>query len=129
MKKFLTLLCTSLIVFLMFVGPDDSVKAAKPGDHDNCGCEEHGIFHLYGAERNKIVADLLSSDQFKAKKLELLDDGYKYTGAKDIVVVENRFAPGHPKGVTVPFINEDGVLKVALFIEGNFVVVTDPGTE
>ena len=128
MKKIFTLLCTSLIVLLMFVGPDDSVKAAKPGGHD-CGCEEHGIFHLYGAEKNKIVADLLSSDQFKAKKLELLNDGYKYNGVKDIDVVEYRTAPGQPIGITVPFIREDGILQVALFIEGNFVVVTDPESE
>jgi hypothetical protein len=129
MKKILSLLLTSLIVILMFVGTDDSVKAANPGDQDNCGCEEHGIFHLYGAERNKLVADLLSSDQFKAKKLELLNDGYKYTGANGIEVVENRFIPGHPKGITVPFINEDGISKVAIFIEGNFLIVTDPETE
>ncbi|MCM3691166.1 hypothetical protein [Neobacillus niacini] len=128
MKKILTLLCTSLIVLLMIVGPDDSVKAAKPGGHD-CGCEEHGIFHLYGAEKNKLVADLLSSDQFKAKKLELLKDGYKYTGAKDIDVVEYRIFPGQPIGITVPFIDPEGVLKVAAFINGNFITVTDPEPE
>ncbi|GGD88681.1 hypothetical protein GCM10010911_54080 [Paenibacillus nasutitermitis] len=35
--------------------------------NDDCGCGQ-----VVGAEKNKIVADLLKSDAFKAKKQELL---------------------------------------------------------
>ena len=63
MKKVLSLLFTSLLVFLMFVGPGN-VALAHEGD-GGCGCETREIT---GAEKNKIVSNLLKSDEFKNAK-------------------------------------------------------------
>jgi hypothetical protein len=113
MKKILTLLCTSLIVLLMLVGPGNPVQAEEPGD--DCTC--HDLIPLNGSERNKIVAVLLSSDAFKIKKSELISNGYSWNGAKSIEVV----LPA--EGVTmvgVPFTDKNGNILVYVFINGAF---------
>src|SRR4051794_33221421 len=104
MKKLLTLLCTSLIVLLMFATPGNTVIAAQnvvdnvtylgppppgevedPGD-DNCTC--HDLVPLTGSERNKIVANLLKSDVFKNQKMNLKREGFKWNGASGIEVIQ-----------------------------------------
>ncbi|NWQ43727.1 hypothetical protein MLOOGBEN_23795 [Bacillus sp. EB106-08-02-XG196] len=114
MKKILTLLCTSLIVLLMFVGPGNPVQAEEPAD--DCTC--HELEPLTGVERNKIVASFISTNEFKSKKAELISSGYKWNGAKTIEVI----LPA--EGVTmigVPFIDQDGIPSVNVFINGAFV--------
>ena len=69
MKKLLTLLCTSLIVFLMFVGPGN-VALAHEGAHDELSVVITAG-NCTGAEKNKIVSNLLKSDEFKNAKKEL----------------------------------------------------------
>ena len=52
----------------------------------SCGCVTKEIF---GAEKNKIVSNLLKSDEFKNAKKELKEEGYKWKGVSDIEVVYN----------------------------------------
>jgi hypothetical protein len=78
MKKFLTLLCTSLIVLLMFVGPGNVAFA-----HDDCGCVTEEIT---GVEKNQIVSDLLKSNELKNAKKLLKEQGYKWDG----IAIEKR---------------------------------------
>ncbi|MDF2791174.1 MAG: hypothetical protein K0S80_4276 [Neobacillus sp.] len=114
MKKFLTVLFSSLIVLLMFVTPVNPVQAAEPED----GCSCHDLIPLTGSERNKIVADLLSSDAFKVKKSELISTGYSWNGANSIEVILPE------EGVTmvgVPFSDQNGIIEVNVFINGTFV--------
>ncbi|MFJ7726348.1 hypothetical protein ACIQXV_09305 [Neobacillus sp. NPDC097160] len=106
----------------LFVTTGNTAKAAEPDvtpavtDDDSCGC--HDLIPLTGVERNKIVAKFISSDEFKAKKSELLKSGFKWNGAHTIEVV----LPA--EGVTmvgVPFFSADGVPTVYVFINGVFV--------
>jgi hypothetical protein len=133
MKKVLTLLCTSLIVFLMFVDPGNPVEAAKnsadnvtylgpplPGEvedpgNDDCTC--HDLLPLKGSERNKIVAEVLKSDVFKNEKMRLKKDGYKWHGASGIEVIQptEDFTL-----VGVPFLNNGGTIEMHTFLIGDF---------
>ncbi|WHX98321.1 hypothetical protein [Neobacillus sp. DY30] len=128
MKKLLTLLFTSLIVLLMFVG-SGNVAFAHEGEED-CFCDSFII--LDGAEKNKIVAEFLASDEFKTLKLTNLESGYKWKGIskaevtrfiKDVHLVPND--PESPViietgaiGVAVPFFTSDGKLEVFYFLNG-----------
>lgn len=114
MKKLLSVLFTSLIVLLMFAAPGNPVQAEETGD--DCSC--HDLLPLTGAERNKMVAAFISSSEFKSKKADLISSGYKWNGANTIEVV----LPA--EGVTmvgVPFISNDGIATVYVFINGYFV--------
>ncbi|WP_066254914.1 hypothetical protein [Neobacillus drentensis] len=114
MKKLLTVLCGVVIALSLFVTTGNTVKAAEPDD----GCTCHELIPIQGAERNKIVAKFISSEVFKAKKLELLKSGNKWNGAHSIEVV----LPA--EGVTmigVPFISADGIQAMYVFINGSFV--------
>lgn len=111
MKKVLILLCTSLIVFLMFVGPGN-VAMAHEGD-GGCGCVTKEIF---GAEKNKIVSNLLKSDEFKNAKKELKEEGYKWKGVSDIEVVYN--ITYDIMMVGLPVNKKDGTLGTATFFNG-----------
>ncbi|MEH7254547.1 hypothetical protein V7111_20760 [Neobacillus niacini] len=131
MKKFLTLLCTSLIVFLMFVGPGN--VALAHGEDPNCLCNY--FTELDGAEKNKIVAKLLASDEFKTLKLNKLESGYKYKGISKVEVTkfikDVLLDPELPEsltnpviikagtiGVAVPFYTSEGNLEVNFFLNG-----------
>lgn len=132
MKKIVTLLCTSLIVLLMFSTPGITVTAAEnvvenvtylgppepgevedPGD-DDCTC--HDLLPLTGSERNKIVATLLKSDVFKSQKMNLKNDGYKWNGANGIEVIQ---PTEDVTLVGVPFINIDGTIEMHAFFIGD----------
>ncbi|MBT2728094.1 hypothetical protein J7E63_14225 [Bacillus sp. ISL-75] len=113
MKKLLTVLCGIVIALSLFVTTGNTVKAAEA--YEDCTC--HDLLPLQGAERNKIVATFLSSEEFKAKKLELLKSGFSWNGAHSIEVV----LPA--EGVTfvgVPFISADGIPAMYVFINGSF---------
>ncbi|MEH7075969.1 hypothetical protein [Neobacillus drentensis] len=114
MKKLLTVLAGVVIALSLFVTTGNTVKAAEP-DGD-CTC--HDLLPIQGPERNKIVADFLSSKEFQAKKLELIKSGSTWNGAHTIEVV----LPA--EGVTmvgVPFISATGIPEVYVFINGTFV--------
>ncbi|MFL6554568.1 MAG: hypothetical protein ACJ8MO_00460 [Bacillus sp. (in: firmicutes)] len=113
MKKLLTILCGVLIALSLFVTTGNTVKAAEP--EEDCTC--HDLLPIQGVERNKIVAKFLSSEEFKAKKTELLNSGFTWNGAHTIEVV----LPA--EGVTmvgVPFTSADGIKEMYVFINGTF---------
>jgi hypothetical protein len=128
MKKILTLLCTSLIVFLMFAGPGN-VAFAHEGEED-CSCDSFTIMN--GAEKNKILAKFLASDEFKELKLNNLESGYNWKGISKAEVTkfikDVHLDPKDPEspviikagsiGVAVPFFKNDGKLDVFYFLNG-----------
>ncbi|MBL4950719.1 hypothetical protein JK635_00475 [Neobacillus sp. YIM B02564] len=117
MRKFLTLLCGGILAFSLFAWTGSPVKAAEPGD--DCGC--HDLIPLQGAERNKIVAKLISSDAFKAVKKEAKKNGYSWNGANEVEVV----IPA--EGVTMvgaKFTNNQGNALMFVFTNGVFVGTT-----
>jgi hypothetical protein len=132
MKKIVTLLCTSLIVLLMFVAPGNSVKAANPNlvpDLFSCGCEDHGIYPVTGSEKNKIVAELLSSDVFKTQKFELLNQDYTFMGVNKVQVAKFEGEIGNFVMVAVPFFNKSGTVEFAMFTNGVPSGIALPPTE
>jgi hypothetical protein len=112
MKKWLTLLSGLLVALSLFVTSGNSVKAATT----DCGCDVSPVF---GAEKNKIVAVLISSREFKDAKHSLKNEGYLWKGVNKIEVIVN-----HSKGdaimIGVPFYNQDGSIEMAVFINGHF---------
>jgi hypothetical protein len=130
MKKILTLLCTSLIVLLMFVAPGNSVNAANPDlvpDLFTCGCDDHGIYPVTGSEKNKIVAELLSSNVFKTQKFEQLSLGYTFKGINEVQVA--KVEGEEITIVAVPFFNKSGTVEFAMFTNGVFIDMAPPPTE
>ena len=114
MKKLITVLCGIIIGLSLFVSTGNTAKASEPDE--DCTC--HDLLPLQGAERNKIVAKFLGSEEFKAKKMELIASGSTWNGAHTIEVV----LPA--EGVTmvgVPFISAVGIPEVYVFINGAFV--------
>ncbi|WP_462413408.1 hypothetical protein [Neobacillus sp. Marseille-QA0830] len=114
MKKVVSLIFGVLVALALFTVTGSPVQAA--GLDEDCTC--HQLGPITGAERNIIVAKFLSSEEFKAKKAELLATGYTWNGAHTIEVV----LPA--EGVTmvgVPFTSADGVASVYVFINGTFV--------
>jgi hypothetical protein len=126
MKGYLSLVLGSLIVVLMLVSPGNTAKAAGPSSEQatvtgECGCD---VSVISGAERNKMVSDLLKSDDFKAQRENLKKDGYSWNGANDIEIIQN-----HTHGdiilVGVPFTDEAGteVFYAYLYMNGTFIFV------
>ncbi len=121
MKKFLTVLCGGIIAVSLFAGTGTIVKAETTdpllatGQSDDCGC---GHEPITGPERNKIVAGLLSSEEFKAVKKQQLQTGYTWSGAHTIQVI----LPGDGRTfVGVPFVSPEGTQFMFVFINGTFV--------
>jgi hypothetical protein len=92
-----------------------------PSVPDDCGC--HALQPILGAERNKIVTNLLASNEFKIVIVESVFFGYKWTGAQDIQVVK---PDQSTTMVGVPFVNPKGNLEIFVFINGTFVGIS-PG--
>ncbi|WP_223590342.1 hypothetical protein [Neobacillus bataviensis] len=112
MKKVLTLLFGGLIALTLFVSTGNTAKAEEPED---CSC--HELKPLTGSERNKIVADLISSKAFKEKKKELKAIGYQWNGAHGIEVIQPY------EGFTlvgVPFTTFEGNVEMVVFINGEY---------
>jgi hypothetical protein len=130
MKKIVTLLCTSLVVLLMFVGPGNIASA-----HEGVpGCPCNFFNPLEGAEKNKVIAKFLSSDEFKEAKSDLVDKGYKWKGVSQAEVIKFHtdfypnpekfplfFIPSGTVGVGVPFYSVDGSLNVQFFLNGQLI--------
>jgi len=114
LKKLLTILCGIIIGLSLFVSTGNTAKAEVP---DECGCI---VSPVLGAEKNKIVANLLSSQEFKNVKHTLQSNRYTFRGAKNIEVVIN-----HSKGeitmVAVPFYDQNGFLEMAVFFDGHYM--------
>lgn len=124
MKKILTSFCAAIVVLLMFVSPGHKAEAAsnKVTLNNDCGCD---VTYILGAEKNKIVSDLIKNEPFKLVKMSLFQDGYTWNGVSGIEVVR----PNNDSdsiGITVPFTDENGIEQVAVFVNGAFVTVTDP---
>ncbi|WHY88841.1 hypothetical protein QNH39_13810 [Neobacillus novalis] len=123
MKKFLTVLCGGLIALTLFVTTGNTAKAAAPTDSpagtesDDCGC--HDVTQLFGAERNKIVSNLISSDAYKNEKKDLKNKGYKSHGANEIEVMKHNVYGVIMVGV--PFTNSKGIVVMAVFMNGEFM--------
>jgi hypothetical protein len=106
MKRFISLVCGSLVLILMFLAPGNAVQAEEQDD-----CECPGTVFT-GAERNKLVANLLKSSVFKEERLELKKEGYVWQGAGAIEIRE--LAPGTVV-YQVVFLTENGVEVGAAF--------------
>ena len=122
MKKLLTVLCGIIIALSLFVTTGNTAKAApKPslpspeGDHE-CGCV---VSTVLGAEKNKIVADLLSSQEFKNAKQLITSEGYSWRGI-DNIEVEVNHSHGDAVLIVVPFYTQDGNIEIAGFINGRY---------
>lgn len=118
MKKLLTLLFGALIALSLFVTTGNTAKAAKPGN--DCGCTGT----LAGAEKNKIMAELLSSQEFKTAKANLTTAGYSYKGASliEVAKIETTII------TVVPFYTSDGQIIIAGFVNGAFQGAVNPAT-
>lgn len=79
MKRLISLVCGSLVLVLLFLSPGNAVQA----EEQDCECP--GTV-MTGAERNKLVANLLKSDVFKQEKLMLEKQRYVWQGADAIEV-------------------------------------------
>ncbi|MEH6954763.1 hypothetical protein [Neobacillus drentensis] len=112
MKKLLTVLCGGFIALSLFVTTGNTVKAA-----DDCGCDVSPVF---GAEKNKIVAELISSQAFKDAKFSLMYDGISWKGAKNIEVIVNH-THDNALMVGVPYYTQEGSLMMAVFINGVYM--------
>ncbi|WP_342431376.1 hypothetical protein [Neobacillus sp. FSL H8-0543] len=119
MKKILSLLCGSLIVLLMFAAPGN-VALAHEGD-GGCGCETEEIT---GAEKNKIVSDLLKSDELKNAKKGLMEVGFKWNGVGNVEVVYN--ITWDIMMVGIPVIYQDDTIWTATFFDGVLMGVAPP---
>jgi hypothetical protein len=115
MKKIITLLCTSLIVLLMFVGPGNVAFAHEEEEHD-CGCI---VEPIYGAEKNKIVSNLLKSEEFKNVKKDNMRNGLNLKGVKGIEVIYN--ITHEVMMVGVPFVKADGTVIMEAFFNGVYM--------
>ncbi|OCA81504.1 hypothetical protein A8F94_21745 [Bacillus sp. FJAT-27225] len=114
-KKLLAMLFSGAIAFGVFVVPGNEVQAKKI-EVEPCDCHTP----IFGVERNKIVAELLSNEEFKAKKVELTDLGYKWQGSALIEVVkfnETTPVPG-TIAIAIPFKNKNGVIEYATYLTG-----------
>jgi hypothetical protein len=104
----------SILVLVLLVLPANFVFAH---DGDDCPCID-----LVGAERNKAIANVLKSTEFKEVKKEKKREGYKFTGANQIMAVK---MPG-PDGiiytmVAVPFVHENGDVLFSVFTDGIYM--------
>ncbi|MCL6570115.1 MAG: hypothetical protein K6T88_00330 [Bacillus sp. (in: Bacteria)] len=114
MKKILSVLFGSLILLLMFAVPGSPVQAEE---NDECGCVTEEIS---GAEKNKMVSNLLKSDEFKNMKKEQMQSLYKWKGVSEIEVIRN-ITFGGVIIITIPISTIDGTEMVAGFIDGGFI--------
>lgn len=127
MKKIMTLLFGGVIAFTLFVTNGNTAKAAELSNlsstavntNSPCGCN---VTILTGAERNKIVSDLLKTDEFKVKKAEALTDGYSWNGADAIQVIRDNDMGTILVGVA--FTDPNGNVEMFVFNDGQFLGVS-----
>ncbi|MEH7335734.1 hypothetical protein V7161_24215, partial [Neobacillus drentensis] len=113
MKKLLTLLFGGLIALTLFVSTGNTAKAEgifsiqSSITDEPCHCED--VVQILGAERNKIVSDILKNEEYKDVKHNLKKQGYKFDGAHVIEVYYNYFYEQMIVGI--PVINEMGNIE------------------
>jgi hypothetical protein len=132
MKRILACLMGSIVAILLFFLPAGSgaqaseleqSPASEQQTSSECGCD---VSYLTGAERNKIVSNLLKTSEFKAKKQEMKKKGYHWNGAGEVEVIQN-----HTMGdiilVGASFDNEEGIeyMCVYLYQDGTFIYLGD----
>jgi hypothetical protein len=111
MKKILTVLCGVLVGLSLFVTTGNTAKA------EECGCD---VSPVLGAEKNKIVAELISSQEFKDSKLSIKNEGYGWKGVSNFEVIVNH-TYGEAIMIGVPYYNHDGSVEMAVFINGTYM--------
>ncbi|MEH7415381.1 hypothetical protein V7266_08895 [Neobacillus drentensis] len=111
MKKLLTVIGGLVIAGSLFVTSGNTAKAAET---DDCPC--HQVTIIRGAERNKMVADVISSENFKNVKKELEQDGFKWTNAHDIEVI--KYNLNGKILIGIPFMNNQGFIVMAGYLDG-----------
>ncbi|SDN32232.1 hypothetical protein [Bacillus sp. OK048] len=125
MKKFLSLLCGSLILVLMFTGTANPVKAASPTnvlDSKSDTCECHAVTPIYGMEKYKIILNLLGSKEFSKTTKKLLKDGYYWNITAEIEVLKhNQYGTIM---VGVPFKSIRGTSYMAAFFDGVYMGIS-----
>lgn len=114
MKKLITIIGGLLVAVSLFVTSGNTAKAAT-----DCGCD---VSPVLGAEKNKVVAELISSQEFKDAKVVIKNDGYSWRGVKNIEVVVNH-SKDNALMIGVPVLNGDGIIQMAVFINGKFMGV------
>jgi hypothetical protein len=107
MKKIFTMLCGSLVLFLIFAAPGNSVQA----EEHSCSCE---TTEISGAEKNKIIANLLKSDELKNARKGLVEVGFKWNGVSGVEVVYNKTYETMMIGLPISY--NDGELWTAVFL-------------
>lgn len=118
MKKLVSLLCGGALALSLFAAPGTPVKAAV--NDEDCAC--HDVTILSGAEKNKAVANLLSSQGFKDSKFALKNDGYSWRGVNNVeVVVFNRDGSVF---VGVPVLDQSGIVVMAVFFNGQYMGIS-----
>jgi hypothetical protein len=114
MRKLISLLSgCAVILGLLFATPGNAVFAAE----EDCEC--HNVTTIFGAEKNKIVSDILKSDEFKNAKKGWKNKGYSFNGVDDLEVVKHNIY-----GIVMvgfPVTNKDGVLEMAAFLDGVYL--------
>jgi hypothetical protein len=112
-RTFFMLLAVGMMAVVLFLSPSNVVRASNV-----CGCGQ-----VVGAEKNKIVADLLKSDAFKTKKHELLEQGYKWNGVSGAEVDKN--ANGEIL-IAIPLLNENRQEVFLIYVYGQFYIMVKP---
>ncbi|NMD68762.1 hypothetical protein HHO41_00570 [Bacillus sp. DNRA2] len=126
MKGYLSLMFGSLIIAVMLMMPGNSAQAEEPvttpsqeSEDGHCGCD---VEFLTGAQRNKIAAELNSSDAFKVVKNSLEKQGYEWNGSGATEIIINH-SMGDVIFVGAMFTAEDGLVYAAgyLYNGGQFI--------
>ncbi|MFK7691227.1 hypothetical protein [Paenibacillus sp. HJGM_3] len=112
-RALLMVFVVGMMAMVLVLSPIGRVSA-----NDDCGCGQ-----VVGAEKNKIVADLLKSDAFKAKKQELLKQGYKWNGVDGAEVDKNG---NNEILIAIPLLNADREEVFLIYVYGQFYVVAKP---
>ncbi len=100
-----------VLVLLMLVLPGNTAFAHG----DDCGCGDY----LQGAERNKAVASILKSNEFKVVKADKKSNGYQFVGANQIMAIKMPNSEGKVYTmVAVPFVHENGEVLLSVFADG-----------
>ncbi len=86
---------------------------------EECGC---GLVEVQGAEKHKIVSDLLKNDAFKAEKKAITEQGFKWTGVSKAEVVRT---PDGDIFVAIPVTSPTGENYGLVYVYGQFHLVPE----
>jgi hypothetical protein len=110
--KRLAVLLLLTAIFAMSFAPAAAFAA------EDCGCD---ITQVTGAEKNKIVSNMLKSDAFKAKKQELQQQGYQLQGVSGAEVERNN--DKNAVLIAIPLLDPTGQTVYLIHVYGQFFVV------